>query len=41
VIRQIYTSGLRGKLGEEISAGLMENPVQSTLTAGAFSKAVS
>ncbi|MGB7800250.1 citrate lyase subunit alpha [Buttiauxella sp.] len=28
VIRQIYTSGLRGKLGEEISAGLMENPVQ-------------
>lgn len=28
VVRQIYTSGLRGKLGEEISAGLMENPVQ-------------
>ncbi|MEX9252761.1 citrate lyase subunit alpha [Pseudenterobacter timonensis] len=28
VIRQIYTSGLRGRLGEEISAGLMENPVQ-------------
>ncbi len=28
VIRQIYTSGLRGQLGEEISAGLMENPVQ-------------
>ncbi len=28
VIRQIYTSGLRGKLGEAISAGLMENPVQ-------------
>jgi citrate lyase subunit alpha/citrate CoA-transferase len=27
VIRQIYTSGLRGKL-EAISAGLMENPVQ-------------
>ncbi|MDI8746295.1 hypothetical protein MJM83_31180, partial [Salmonella enterica subsp. enterica serovar Montevideo] len=26
VVRQIYTSGLRGKLGEEISAGLMENP---------------
>ena len=24
VVRQIYTSGLRGKLGEEISAGLME-----------------
>lgn len=28
VVRQIYTSGLRGKLGEAISAGLMENPVQ-------------
>ncbi|MEX3021315.1 citrate lyase subunit alpha [Kluyvera sp. STS39-E] len=28
VIRQIYTSGLRGQLGEEISDGLMENPVQ-------------
>ncbi|WP_058912196.1 citrate lyase subunit alpha [Entomohabitans teleogrylli] len=28
VIRQIYTSGLRGELGEAISAGLMENPVQ-------------
>ncbi|SQI43233.1 Citrate lyase alpha chain [Leminorella richardii] len=27
VVSQIYTSGLRGKLGEEISAGLMENPV--------------
>ncbi len=28
VIRQIYTSGLRGKLGEAISRGLMDNPVQ-------------
>ncbi|SUH39753.1 citrate lyase subunit alpha [Salmonella enterica subsp. enterica] len=28
MVRQIYTSGLRGKLGEKISAGLMENPVQ-------------
>lgn len=28
VVRQIYTSGLRGELGEAISAGLMENPVQ-------------
>ncbi len=28
VIRQIYTSGLRGKLGEAISAGVMDNPVQ-------------
>ena len=37
VIRQIYTSGLRGKLGEEISAGLMENPVQIHSTAVAYS----
>lgn len=28
VITQIYTSGLRGKLGEAISRGLMEKPVQ-------------
>lgn len=27
VITQIYTSGMRGKLAEEISYGLMENPV--------------
>ncbi len=27
VITRIYTSGLRGKLGEAISAGVMENPV--------------
>lgn len=27
VIRQIYTSGMRGKLAEAISNGLMENPV--------------
>ncbi|CAG9295217.1 citrate lyase subunit alpha [Celerinatantimonas diazotrophica] len=28
VIRRIYTSGMRGKLAEEISNGLMEEPVQ-------------
>lgn len=28
VIRQIYTSGLRGQLGEAISTGLMSTPVQ-------------
>lgn len=28
VITQIYTSGLRGKLAEEISHGIMKNPVQ-------------
>lgn len=28
VIRKIYTSGMRGKLGQAISAGLMDEPVQ-------------
>jgi citrate lyase subunit alpha/citrate CoA-transferase len=28
VVTQIYTSGLRSKLGEAISKGLMEKPVQ-------------
>ena len=28
VITQIYTSGLRGKLAEAVSNGLMERPVQ-------------
>ncbi len=32
-VTRIYTSGLRGPLAEEISRGLLAEPVQSTLTA--------